>query len=178
MVSTLFQLHGSWLYVRQTPLKRKYFTYIFCSLYFPSFFPPLLLFPAVMELASAAASVRMPTWNGGVQSGKNNTPGNKIMSEIFQKSLTACESVERYPREWVEEVATVCVSSHDAGPRHALGRRCWRKKHSWIISCNFDLLPAAIANRSSNTPSCCCCCWGRGEFFCLPPRRPCRSKWY
>ena len=46
----------------------------------------------------------------------------------------------------------------------------YRKKYF-----SSPFLPAAIADRSSNTPS--CCCWG-GRIFCSRPRRPCSSKWY
>ncbi len=40
-----------------------------------------------------------------------------------------------------------------------------QKRPDRVFSMNALFLPAAIADRSSNTLS--CCCWG-GEFFSLP----------
>ncbi len=46
-----------------------------------------------------------------------------------------------------------------------------QKKIPAYFAIFFDFLPAAIAVRSSNGPSCCCCCccWGRGDIFVGPP---------
>ncbi len=43
---------------------------------------------------------------------------------------------------------------------------CFRYSFSLSFSFSF-FLPAAIAIRSSNGPSCCCCCWG-GDIFVGP----------